>query len=112
MSENGHFHHRLTKYERARILGYRVEQLAKNAISPLDGTSEACGVVSLLDLAKIELDRKVIDSKLGRRTTNTEKVEIVDISSLQELQMSAKYCEAAKRQLGDGNTRRDLFVRQ
>ena len=56
---------RLTKYERANILGIRAQQLTSGAPSLLP-KSEIEGVISVIDIAKKELDNNLIPLIISR----------------------------------------------
>ena len=56
---------RLTKYERANILGIRAQQLTSGAPSLLP-KSEIEGLISVIDIAKKELDNNLIPLIISR----------------------------------------------
>lgn len=71
---------KMSKYEHAKIIGLRMEQLAHNAPPTID-LKDIVGPVDIRKIALLELERRTLPFKIVRTKPNGEKV-IWDIKDM------------------------------
>ena len=77
MNENNRIFYIMSKYEKAHVIGVRMEQLARGAPS----TINVGNMTNIRDIAHAELENRKIPFKIVRTLPNNEKV-VMDISEM------------------------------